>query len=91
MANWLMVKMNGNKLGLPVGGGLYDVLEFGGNRPDGLIEGIGMSIQKYGNSCARGGLFWGSVLALGGVAVYGLWKKHKQKKEEESEEQEDGA
>ena len=90
MANWLRVKKDGNKLLLPING-MYDALEFSGNRPDGLIEGIGMSIQKYGVDCAKGGMFWGSVLTLGGVAVYGLWKKHKQKKEEESEEQEDGA
>ena len=91
MANWLRVKTNGNKLGLPIGGGMLGVLEYDGKNPDEVIKGMGDIIQKYGNDCARGGMFWGSVLTLGGVAIYGLWKKHKQKKEEESEEQEDGA
>lgn len=90
MANWLKVKSNGNKLGLPIGGGMLGVLEYDGKNPDEVIKGMGDIIQKYGNDCARGGMFWGSVLTLGAVAIYGLWKNHK-RKGEESEEQEDGA
>lgn len=84
MANWLRVKKDGNKLMLPING-IYDILEYEGDNTKSII-------QKYGNDCAKGGMFWGSVFTLGGLIIYKQWLKHKQKKEEEkSEEQEDGA
>ena len=49
------------------------------------------TIQAYGIENALGGAFWGSILTLGGMAIYRLLKKHKEKKKEEESEEGEGS
>ena len=86
--NWLKVKKMGNEIIMPIGGNKEAVLEFTGDGVN-LVEGVYDSIQRYGNFSAAGGAFWGSVLTITGLAVYGLVKKVKAKKKETEESEEE--